>query len=102
MASEQLKAAVDRLQQATAAERDKLKSGASAPQTPEQALGLKFNRGDTVRDLLTGLRGTVRSGQNGQVFGRALYQIDLADGRISFRSEGELEKDTTPAPAPGR
>jgi hypothetical protein len=42
--------------------RDELKAAARPPQTPEQRMGLAFQPGDQVWDLVTGQKGEVISG----------------------------------------
>lgn len=98
MATEHMRALLDRLDRVSDEERQRLvrlgAANTSAPVNGEP----RFRDGAAVIDLATGRRGVVRVAVRSDHTGLELYRVELVTGAMVYRQHDELEPDPTPAP----
>jgi hypothetical protein len=93
MASTRLMESIDRLQRMTEQERRTLGTAAAGVTSASNPLGLRFAAGARVIDLTTGQHGTVTRGARDEATGYERFSVRLADARLVFRTDRELEPD---------
>lgn len=98
MASENLKALTDQLGTMNEQERQQLRAAGTAVTSAPSPNALRFPNDARVIDVATGLRAIVTRGDRDPVLNTGRYAVRLADGRLVFRGDAELEADPSPAP----
>lgn len=91
MSPQPLQNVLDELAKQTAAQRSGLGNAAIGAMRAQTPIGLRFGNGARVLDLTTGHRGLVQFGDRDPQTHFERYRVELADARIVYRSERELE-----------
>lgn len=97
MATASVRNLIDQLARDRAEQQRRLGTAARGASRADPPSGLRYAAGDRVLDLTTGLEGTVDAGERDPRTRWERYQVRLADARVVFRSEKELER-RLPAP----
>lgn len=90
-----MRAVLDRLRAQSKSDRETLSQAAAARQARLSVSALRFAPGDRVIDLTTGVRGVVRHGDHDPQTNYERFRVELADARIVYRTERELEPSPT-------
>lgn len=99
MAMSSVRELMDRLNAEKAAATGRLTIAAAATVTPTNPLGLRFDVGARVLDVVTGQWGTVKAGARDSDPGVEVYRVSFDNGDLRFCTNRHLEPAPTSAAA---